>query len=50
MDAGKVLAQGAPAEIRARGAKTPGQQPTMEDAFIAVIEEARAASAPEKAA
>ena len=50
MDAGKVLAQGAPAEIRARGAKAPGQQPTMEDAFIAIIEEARAASAHEQAA
>ena len=50
MDAGKVLAQGAPAEIRARGAKTQGEQPTMEDAFIAVIEEARAASAHEQAA
>jgi len=45
-----VLAQGAPAEIRARGAKAPGQQPTMEDAFIAIIEEARAASAHEQAA
>jgi ABC-2 type transport system ATP-binding protein len=50
MDSGRVLAQGAPAEIRARGAKAPGQQPTMEDAFIAVIEEARAASAQGKAA
>jgi len=50
MDCGKVLAQGAPAEIRARGTKTPGQQSTMEDAFIAIIEEARAASKHEQAA
>jgi ABC-2 type transport system ATP-binding protein len=50
MDSGRVLAQGTPAEIRARGAKTPGQQPTMEDAFIAVIEEARAASPQQDAA
>jgi ABC-2 type transport system ATP-binding protein len=50
MDSGRVLAQGAPAEIRALGAKAPGQQPTMEDAFIAVIEESRTASAQGKAA
>jgi ABC-2 type transport system ATP-binding protein len=34
MDAGRVLAQGTPAEIR-------GREPTMEDAFIAIVEEAR---------
>ena len=50
MDSGRVLAQGAPADIRARGVKTPGQQATMEDAFIAVIEEARAAQPHEQAA
>jgi ABC-2 type transport system ATP-binding protein len=50
MDSGRVLAQGTPAEIRTRGVKTPGQQSTMEDAFIAVIEEARAASSQGKAA
>jgi ABC-2 type transport system ATP-binding protein len=43
MDAGRVLAQGTPAEIRARGVTTSGRQPTMEDAFIAVIEASRAA-------
>jgi ABC-2 type transport system ATP-binding protein len=41
MDAGKVLAQGTPAEIRRRGRAEKGRQPTMEDAFIAIVEEAR---------
>ena len=36
LDAGRVLAQGAPAEIRASA-------PTMEDAFIAIVERSRAA-------
>ena len=39
MDAGRVLAQGTPAEVR-------GHAPTMEDAFIAVVEEGRNASGP----
>ncbi|MBI4528851.1 MAG: ABC transporter ATP-binding protein [Deltaproteobacteria bacterium] len=34
MDAGRILAQGTPAEIR-------GGEPTMEDAFIAIVERAR---------
>ncbi len=34
LDAGRVLAQGTPAEIR-------GRRATMEDAFIAIVEEAR---------
>jgi ABC-2 type transport system ATP-binding protein len=42
LDAGQVLAQGMPAEIRSRARPTPGQVPTMEDAFIAIVEEARA--------
>jgi pyoluteorin transport system ATP-binding protein len=37
-----VLAQGMPAEIRGRAQSAPGQAPTMEDAFIAIVEEARA--------
>ena len=41
MDAGRVLAQGTPAEIRSRAHATAGREPTMEDAFIAVVEEAR---------
>jgi ABC-2 type transport system ATP-binding protein len=42
LDAGKVLAQGTPAEIRARGRADARRDPTMEDAFIAIVEEARA--------
>jgi ABC-2 type transport system ATP-binding protein len=41
MDAGRVLAQGTPAEIRGRGRSDENQLPTMEDAFIAVVEESR---------
>ena len=42
LDAGRVLAQGMPAEIRSRAQPAPGQVPTMEDAFVAIVEEARA--------
>ena len=41
MDAGKVLAQGTPAEIRHRTQWADGHEPTMEDAFIAIVEESR---------
>jgi len=41
MDAGRILAQGTPAEIRRRARPTPGQEATMEDAFIAIVEESR---------
>ena len=41
MDAGRVLARGTPAEIRSHAHETAGREPTMEDAFIAVVEEAR---------
>jgi ABC-2 type transport system ATP-binding protein len=41
MDSGKVLAQGEPAEIRRRARARDGLEPTMADAFIAVVEEAR---------
>ena len=41
LDAGRVLAQGAPAEIRARARPQDGGEPTMEDAFIAIVDEAR---------
>ena len=41
MDAGRVLAQGTPAEIRSRALQDGEPEPTMEDAFIAVVEEAR---------
>ncbi len=41
MDSGKVLAQGTPAEIR-RHARSEGmREPTMADAFIAIVEESR---------
>jgi len=41
MDAGRALAQGTPAEIRGRARPEPGRTATMEDAFIAIVEEAR---------
>jgi len=41
LDAGRVLAQGTPAEIRSRGIAESAPEPTMEDAFIAIVEEAR---------
>jgi ABC-2 type transport system ATP-binding protein len=42
LDAGRLLAQGTPAEIRGRARPEEDRTPTMEDAFIAVVEEARA--------
>jgi ABC-2 type transport system ATP-binding protein len=47
MDAGRILAQGTPAEIRSRasGESADKKEPTMEDAFIAIVEEARAENA-----
>ena len=39
-DAGRILAQGTPAEIRAR-ADVTDREPTMEDAFIAIVERSR---------
>ena len=42
MDAGRLLAQGTPAEIRLH-ARAAGRPATMEDAFIAIVEKARAA-------
>ena len=41
LDAGRILAQGTPAEIRAAQALGDRREPTMEDAFIAIVEEAR---------
>jgi ABC-2 type transport system ATP-binding protein len=49
LDSGCILAQGSPTEIRARGITASNAQPTMEDAFISVIEAARA-KAPHEAA
>ena len=50
LDSGRVLAHGPPAEIRARGRTAALAEPTMEDAFIAVIEQARSAAPREQAA
>ncbi len=51
MDGGRVLAQGTPGEIRRLGRAVAGREPTMEDAFITVVEAARAKeSAEERAA
>jgi len=50
LDSGRVLAQGSPTEIRARGETPDNRQPTMEEAFIAVIEAARARAPAERAA
>ena len=41
MDAGKVLAEGPPSQIRHLADKHPGEEPSMEDAFIAVVERSR---------
>jgi ABC-2 type transport system ATP-binding protein len=41
MDAGRILAQGTPAEIRSRGRSEPGRVPNMEDAFIEIVESGR---------
>jgi ABC-2 type transport system ATP-binding protein len=41
MDAGRVLAQGTPADVRGWDRPEPGHVPTMEDAFIAIVESAR---------
>ena len=41
MDGGEVLAQGTPGEIRRRAPSMAGREPSMEDAFIAVVEAAR---------
>lgn len=40
-DAGRVLARGTPAEVRARAEPAAGPDATMEDAFIAIVEEGR---------
>jgi ABC-2 type transport system ATP-binding protein len=42
MDSGQVLSQGSPAELRQRASSEARPEPSMEDAFIAVVEQARA--------
>ena len=41
MDAGRSLAEGTPAEIRAHAPRADGEAPSMEDAFIAIVEKSR---------
>jgi ABC-2 type transport system ATP-binding protein len=41
LDAGRNLAEGTPAEIRAHAEPKNGEEPNMEDAFIAIVEESR---------
>jgi ABC-2 type transport system ATP-binding protein len=50
MAEGRVLAQGAPAEIRGHARPRAGHAPTMEDAFIAIVENARASTSASNAA
>ena len=45
MDAGKVLAQGSPGDIRQRAGTQEMPEPSMEDAFIAIVQDARAGQA-----
>jgi ABC-2 type transport system ATP-binding protein len=49
LDAGQILAQGTPAEVRKRAHSEHGRPTTMEDAFIAIVEEARSGSQPQAA-
>ena len=41
LDHGQVLAKGTPAEIRRHARPLPDRTPTMEDAFISIVEDAR---------
>lgn len=50
LDSGRILAQGPPAEIRAKGATPANPAPTMDVAFIAVVEAARAQAPRDQAA
>jgi ABC-2 type transport system ATP-binding protein len=46
MDAGHVLAQGSPAEVRELARTDAQPEPSMEDAFIAVVEQSRGRQSP----
>jgi ABC-2 type transport system ATP-binding protein len=43
LDEGRILAQGTPAELRGRARASEGREASMEDAFIAIVLEAREA-------
>jgi hypothetical protein len=43
-DAGTMLAIGTPAEVRSHAKAGQGRAPNMEDAFIAIVAEARKAA------
>jgi ABC-2 type transport system ATP-binding protein len=45
MDSGQVLSQGSPAELRGRARTEQRPEPSMEDAFIAVVEQSRQSAA-----
>jgi ABC-2 type transport system ATP-binding protein len=40
--AGQILAGGTPAEIRQHAPAQPGREPSIEDAFVAIVEKSRA--------
>ena len=44
MDSGRILAQGAPAQVRAVARTAEQPEPSMDDAFIAVVEQSRRAA------
>lgn len=50
LDAGRSLAEGTPAQIRAHARPREGEEATMEDAFIAIVESARDARAEQRSA
>jgi ABC-type multidrug transport system, ATPase component len=50
MDAGRVLAQGTPAEVRRRAYHEGEREATMEEAFIAIVEDAREHNGSERGA
>jgi ABC-2 type transport system ATP-binding protein len=41
---GEILAEGTPAQIRQRGRPPQGQEPTIENAFLAIVEDSLAAA------
>jgi ABC-2 type transport system ATP-binding protein len=45
LDSGRILAQGTPQAVRARGRSDARPEPDMEDAFVAIVEASRATEA-----